>query len=73
MPVCIVGIDDPAALDLDPGHVADVGVVDDAAVERVGRVVLGQRLAADVDVAAVAGLRRGQVENVVPAWAARYC
>ena len=37
-------------------HVADVGVVDHAAVERVGRVVLGQRVAADVDVAAVAGL-----------------
>ena len=53
-------VDDPAALDLDPGHVRDVGVVDQAAVAGVGQVVVGQRVAADVDVAAVAGRGRGQ-------------
>ena len=53
-------IDDAAPLDLDAGHVGDVGVVDDAPLAGVGQVVRRQRVAADVDVAAVAGLRRGQ-------------
>ena len=36
------------------------GVVDQAALAGVGEVVVGQRVAADVDVAAVAGCGRGQ-------------
>ena len=59
-------IDDPAALDLDPGHVRHVGVVDQAALAGIGQVVGGQRVAADVDVSAVAGLGRGQALAGVP-------
>ena len=61
----VEGVDDAAALDLDAGHVADVGVADQAAVEGIGRVVLGHRVAADVDVAAVArGGSRQRVARV---------
>src|SRR5262249_40284038 len=68
--VGVDGVDDPTALDLDPGHVGDVGVVDEAAVPRVREVVVGQRVAADVDVATVARRRGRQALASVPGSAA---
>ena len=62
----VEGVDDPAALLLDPGDVLDVGVVDDVAVAGVWQVVVGQRVAAEVDHAAVAGL--GAVVSPGIAW-----
>ena len=58
-------IDDPASLDLDPRHVRDVRVVDQASLAGIGEVVGGQRVAANVDVPAIAGRGRGQALALV--------